>query len=744
MERYRSGSLPRSSALALLVSSFPYSAEQADEILGPEPDGTEPRPPSPAVSAPVVAPPSLVDVTVPEDEDAEEEETEDDEEADVEAGETTMFGLSRVKLGPGEAENVATEIAEGEILYGEAGIHAHEVFRALEQTGADGAHAHVFQLPSGLFIATELDGMHQHRLADVDADETMEDGKHGHAVIMGGQVLFTGEEVSAHRHTLQVEATAVDGAHRHTLQVPNPENTSEMLTITSLSAGEFAAAMREGALPAMIDDVIPGTTAVKRRKRNIYGGGGSKKDKKKLDGADADVVMGIKKMPNGKFRVTKEDGTGNFGEFDKREDAVERLGEVEGFKARASAKASAIFDTALAATDDAAFSVALAVAAETHAAEMSEWREWVNAGHVHLALDQDQPGTSNGSPEDYVLKGMRELTNATAEWAQAFEAAVADESTAVGIFGALQNAHSAAAVDKFGRGLERRKLQALMLGVLDNVRDVAEEPDAPIEDTVAAVPEAVDATADELETDTSAALDDLDNEAQVLVARFQRATVLCADGEDFTKMPFKRAVQFFKGLNVLDRASFERAQAAIKQRSFTVAGIMRDQMLRTLQDELVKAIQDGDDLRNFRKRIKPRLQQAGFMGQLGTLKDGKKALNASHVETVFRTNVLNTYNTGRYIHQTSPKVVAAFPVWEMRALPPTSPADRKTHFAANGTMLMANDPFWATAYPPYGFNCRCRVVARSRKFLSKVVPGTTVRGLPDPGFTSGRPALALG
>lgn len=49
--------------------------------------------------------------------------------------------------------------------------------------------------------------------------------------------------------------------------------------------------------------------------------------------------------------------------------------------------------------------------------------------------------------------------------------------------------------------------------------------------------------------------------------------------------------------------------------------------------------------------------------------------------------------------------MAAFPVWEFRALKPNRPEDRQTHFATNGVMLMANDPFWQTAYPPYGFNC---------------------------------------
>lgn len=743
VEKFRTKQLEHGSALELLVVIFPFTTDQANRILGKLPDDAEALAQTVTgtpVTEPVVE--AVVEDVVEEDEEDEVEEDEVEEEEDEEA----VLGLSWVvRLEAGVAENVATEIAEGEVLYGEAGIHAHEVLRALETTAADGAHSHVFRMPNGMFIVTELDGQHMHRLPDVDADETMEDGQHGHALIMGGQVMFTGIEISAHRHQLQVMATAVDGVHRHTMQVPNPENTSEQLTITSMTAGEFAAALRDGSIPTMIEDTLPGMTAIKHKKRTVYGGGGDKKKKRMAAGAD--VVMAIKLMPNGKYRVTRADGTGNLGEFATRDEAVERLGQVEGFKERAAASARHPFNVALESTFDYEFSVALATASSEHLRERAEWDAWVAACDVHLAVGQDQPETSNGSVEDYVIKGMRELTRATAIWANAFERAVENESSAVGIFAALQRANSTTAVDTFGRALERRKLQALMLGVLDNVREIATGEDTGAEtiDTVVEQSQELGDTVTQVQEQTSAQLDDLEAEAGQVLSYMRASTVqLVAQPDDFTKKPFKEAVTFFKGLKVLDRASFERATAAIKQRSFTVAGIMRDQMLRTLQNELVASIQAGDDLRRFKLRIAPRLKQAGFLAQVGKLKSGQQALNAGHVETVFRTNVLNTYNTGRYIHQNSPTVLAAFPVWEFRALRPTDPKDRQTHFAANGKMLMANDPFWARAYPPFGFNCRCRVISRSRKSIGQVIPGTAIQGLPDPGFTSGRPALALG
>ena len=723
VDKFRTKQLDHGSALEMLVVIFPFSLDQATKILGSLPDDAEALAQT-AVGTPVAAP--AVEAVVEDVEDEEDEDEDEDEELDAVGAVVSALGLSRhpdARLG-----NVAHEIADGEYLYGEAGIHAHELLRALEATALDGVHSHVFQLPSGDFVVTQLDGLHMHGLQNVDVDETLEDGEHEHAIDLGGIVMNTGSGISAHKHTLQVDATAVDGAHKHTLEVPDPDNPGSTILVNSLSAGEYAQILREAELPDFVESHIPDARSAKQKKRKVY--------------ADdrVSITAEIVTMPNGKFRVTDSEGNGNFGEYDTHEDAADRLAEIEGFKDRANASVRRRFSLQMIGTGDFDLSVMLAYAQEQHETEQAEWTEWVTRGHgddcVALEVGQDQQRTPNGSVEDYVVKGMRELTSQTALWANAYEGAVGESTSPVEIFAALGKAHRAMSTAEFGRVMERRKLQSMMLGVLDSVREIGGDEDAGAEtiQDVTDESQALGETVTEVQEQTSDVLDGL------LSARVTLAGVEDA----FTKMPFAKAIAFFKKLGVLDRPSFERATAAIKLRSFTVAGVMNDQMLRTLQDELAKSIARGEDLRRFKQAMRLRLQQSGFLGHLGKLKTGQPALNASHIETVFRTNTLNTYNTGRYVHQSSPAVVAAFPVWEIRSLPPAAPGDRTTHYAANGVKLMANDAFWSQAYPPFGFNCRCRVVSRGRKDVAKVVPGTSVRGLPDRGFTSGRPALALG
>jgi len=204
--------------------------------------------------------------------------------------------------------------------------------------------------------------------------------------------------------------------------------------------------------------------------------------------------------------------------------------------------------------------------------------------------------------------------------------------------------------------------------------------------------------------------------------------------KSFAETAFDKAMRWFRGLTFLpiSRSEWEKLSTDLKKTTFTVAGVQSKQMLSVAQDELAKHIQQGSSLREFSKALDTRFKSAGMVASdvAGT---GK--LSASHVETVYRTNAANTYGVGRKKMQTQPAVMRAFPVWEFS--PVSDSRTRETHSATKGKMLLASDPFWQTAYPPYGFNCRCRVITRGPEFLDAVVPGATIAGLPDPGFASG-------
>jgi hypothetical protein len=76
------------------------------------------------------------------------------------------------------------------------------------------------------------------------------------------------------------------------------------------------------------------------------------------------------------------------------------------------------------------------------------------------------------------------------------------------------------------------------------------------------------------------------------------------------------------------------------------------------------------------------------------------------------------------------------PYWQIRGT--NDSRQRPTHKRAQNTILSADNPFWRRAYPPFGYCCRCRTIARSKRWVdSHGGPTRVPEGLPDPGFDSG-------
>ena len=60
---------------------------------------------------------------------------------------------------------------------------------------------------------------------------------------------------------------------------------------------------------------------------------------------------------------------------------------------------------------------------------------------------------------------------------------------------------------------------------------------------------------------------------------------------------------------------------------------------------------------------------------------------------------------GRYQVSMDPDVVERYPYWRYI----TGPNPRDSHAQLDGLVLRKDDPFWATHFPPWEFNCNCDV-----------------------------------
>jgi SPP1 gp7 family putative phage head morphogenesis protein len=313
-----------------------------------------------------------------------------------------------------------------------------------------------------------------------------------------------------------------------------------------------------------------------------------------------------------------------------------------------------------------------------------------------------QPSTVFGSPDVMVVRGVSETLAVTGALADAIVAAVRGKTTASAITSAINGSAKRFGTGKIEKPIGRELMHGALLGALDAWHESETDRFIPVESFAAP----------------------------------RRGYLLAGFGGDtrFSARSLADAIKAFLEKKAVTREVFDEMEKAAQRRAFTVAKAANEAMVRVVKQELVRQLAVGADLRDFGKHAAARFESAGWTPASG-----------SHVETIFRTNVLNSYNGGRARQQLQPEVLEVRPFLQWLGVGDGPPRQRPTHQAMHGVVLRASDPFWQRAYPPAGYNCRCRARSLSlRQGASHVQDGARFTRVPDAGFTAGLPALFEG
>jgi SPP1 gp7 family putative phage head morphogenesis protein len=219
----------------------------------------------------------------------------------------------------------------------------------------------------------------------------------------------------------------------------------------------------------------------------------------------------------------------------------------------------------------------------------------------------------------------------------------------------------------------------------------------------------------------------------VKLAEYQYFSYLIFQEFPDEPMTYEQAKKYFMGKVPITRKEFDQLSDLLKTKAFTVAGIEKNNILKLAQTEIFKAIEQGMTLSDF----------AFALEQAGVRYTGGLQLSGAHLETVFRTNLMSSYNTGRWEQYNDPDVKDMIVGYQYNAI--LDGRERPQHGAMDGLIFAANDPVWKTWWPPNGFNCRC-VVDPVTKYdeiqaydkaptTTKDDAGNTVPVKVDPGFT---------
>ncbi len=312
-----------------------------------------------------------------------------------------------------------------------------------------------------------------------------------------------------------------------------------------------------------------------------------------------------------------------------------------------------------------------------------------------------QPATVHGTLETIIDRGTKEASRVTQRWGEMLAAACAGLTRPAQIKRALTRAGGDLPIKPLAAAIERRVSHGAMTGALDSAWEG--ENDEHVKPESFPAPESASA---------SKTIRLVGTEGEV------------GENPAFTESPYKSALRYFSKKQPVSKDRWARLTSAAKSRAFTMAGQASEHALEVAHDELTKQILNGGDLKEFGKALTTRFESAGL-----------SVPNPSHLETIFRTNVLDAYNVGRKAEMSEPAVLKARPYWVVRGV--VDSRQRKTHGAINGWIFRADDPwFQSPGGPPWGFNCRDRL-SSIRPELAKgkqIRSGAEVRGLPDKGF----------
>jgi SPP1 gp7 family putative phage head morphogenesis protein len=147
--------------------------------------------------------------------------------------------------------------------------------------------------------------------------------------------------------------------------------------------------------------------------------------------------------------------------------------------------------------------------------------------------------------------------------------------------------------------------------------------------------------------------------------------------------------------------------------AFTVAKVTSEEVLGAIRTQVAKAIGQGMTFAEFKRTLKPQLQDLGWWGRQELL-DGETGEVTTvqlgsdrRLRTIYHTNIQTAYMAGRYKRMVSNATDR--PYWKYVAI--VDGRTRKKHRELDGKVFRWDDPIWRLIFPPNGFGCRCRVEA---------------------------------
>jgi len=176
--------------------------------------------------------------------------------------------------------------------------------------------------------------------------------------------------------------------------------------------------------------------------------------------------------------------------------------------------------------------------------------------------------------------------------------------------------------------------------------------------------------------------------------------------------------EFFRDKGLRPSFSWQDIFAQENALDFTVAKAVELELLTAFRTSIQTAIDNGEGFGSWREKIVPELQRLGWYGRR-RVEDPTGAWKSkivdfsrpARLQIIFWSNVRAARAAGQWERAQQTKGALPYLVYaRTKSIDP-----RAEHLAWVGVMLPVDHPFWATHFPPNGWNCKCSTLQITRR-----------------------------
>lgn len=185
---------------------------------------------------------------------------------------------------------------------------------------------------------------------------------------------------------------------------------------------------------------------------------------------------------------------------------------------------------------------------------------------------------------------------------------------------------------------------------------------------------------------------------------------------EYGSLPFSEQIDYFRNKNNVTTERWADMWKEAHNRSFTVAGAMRDDLLSDFRKAVDKAIAEGKSLNWFKSQFNQIVKQYGWEHS------GQADWRA---QVIYETNLRQSYSAGREQQIEAVKHLRPYGIYKHSG----SEHPRLDHLSWNNLVIPLDDPWWKTHTPTNGYGCKCKKLTASKRTLERL--GLEVTGAPN-------------